>query len=298
MKTHFLTYADDRFGYRGGVFRERQKVLSEAALKHGADHAIMKSWDDMIKTDFYRENKASLDKNHFHNGYVFKPFIILDSFEKLPMGDVLFYHDCNPHALRTSIKPLVDVCVKNRGTLFMQWGDQNRNWVKRDAFVYMGCDTPRFHDAVSLQATWMLFQKTEWTLEFVREWLRFNRDERIGSIIQPDTCGLPPLTGFVENRADQAIISVLAEKHRLKTFFGQGAEANRDVNNFIRSIPRNPLERAYWYAVEIRRKIRRRKYVANYLAENKANYLRGDIPKEFREQAYLPPEKASVSEGA
>jgi hypothetical protein len=286
MKTYFLTYADDRFGYRGGVFRERQKVLSEAALKHGADVVIAQTRDDLIQTEFYREHRALLDKNHFHTGWGFKPVMILSALKKIQMGDILFYHDCNSHPLQTSMKPLVDLCVRNQGTVFMQWGDQNRNWVKRDAFVYMGCDTPAYHNAVSLQATWMLIQKREWTLQLVREWLAYNLDERIASVVKPDTCGLPQLPGFVENRGDQAILSVLAAKFGIRTFFGHGAGANKNVNNFMQTIPRNALEQVYWRAVEIRRKLRRKKYVANYLRQGKANYLKGDISKKWRDECY------------
>jgi hypothetical protein len=297
MKTYFLTYADDRFGYRGGVFRERQNTLSEAALKYGADVAVRKTWEDMVQTDFYRQNKAFLDKNHFHTGYAFKPFMILQTLETMQPNDVLFYHDCNPHPLTMSMKPLVDLCVRNRGTVFMQWGDQNRNWVKRDAFYYMNCDTPRYHNAVGLQASWMLIQKRDFTVGFVREWLKYNMDERIASYVKPDTCGLPPLEGFIENRGDQAIISVLVEKLKIRSFYGQGAEPNRNVNNFILSIPHNPWQAIYWKVVELRRKRRRRKHLEYYFGLNKVNYLRGDLPKHLRESPYLP-ETPPPSEGA
>ena len=38
-------------------------------------------------------------------------------------------------------------------------------------------------------------------------------------------CGLPDLPGFVENRGDQSILSLLAHKYRLHTFRGAGGQA-------------------------------------------------------------------------
>ena len=295
MKTYFLTYSDDRFGYRGGKFRARQEAMIESARKHGIEHFKSWTWEDLTETDFYREHKEYLDKNRFHNGAVFKPFIVLDLLEKIDTGDIVFYHDSGPNPITTSVQPLIDLCVKNRGTVFHQWGDHNRMWAKRDAFYYMNCDNPSVHEAVALQNTWFLLQKSNWSLQFAREWLHYNLDERIASYVKPDECGLPPLKDFVENRGDQAIFSLLATKFGIKSFYGRGAEENKSVNRFMQTIPKNPVDWAYWIAVEIRRKKRRQKYVADYIADNKINYLRADIPAIFRESCYTALPQAAAA---
>ncbi len=291
MKTYFLTYSDDRFGYRDGVFRERQLRLIEAArVKGGIQDFKTWTWDDLTRTQFYRENQAYLDKNRFHNGAAFKPYIILDLLQQIEEGDIVFYHDCGPRLIESSVMPMVDLCIRNGGSVFMQWGDHNRNWVKRDAFVYMGCDTKACHEAVSLQSTWLMLQKKPWTMSFTEDWLKYNLDERIASYVKPDTCGLPKLKDFVENRGDQSIFSVLAWKYKIKSFYGLGAEENRDVNRFMSAIPKNIVEEVYWKAKEYRRVMRRKKYVADYINDNKINYLRGDIAPAFRDYPYLVPE--------
>jgi hypothetical protein len=286
MKIYFLNYSDDRFNYKKRAFRQKQIALNESARRHHIEHIVAWTWEDMAATDFYRKNKAYLDKNRYHNGAVFKPYIILDLLERMDAGDVVFYHDCGPHPITRSIQPLVDLCLNNNGTVFHQWGDRNRNWTKRDAFVYMDCDTPQYHNAVALQNTWLLLQKSDLSLQFTREWLKYNLDERIASYVMPDTCGLPPLRGFLENRGDQSIVSNLAVKYGIKTFFGQGEARNRDVNEFMRAMPKNAFYKAAWAYVRLKRKLKRR----YKLATTGRDELCGVIPAEMRNFCYLTAE--------
>jgi hypothetical protein len=156
----------------------------------------------------------------------------------------------------------------------------------------MDCDTPKYHDAVALQNTWFLLQKSDFALQFAREWLKYNLDERIASYVMPDTCGLPPLKGFVENRGDQSIFSNLAVKYEIKTFFGEGWGANRNVNLFIPTIPKNAFQKAVRSVIEVRRKFRRR----NYLAKTPPDQLCGKIPQELRDHGYLGPQPQGPGE--
>lgn len=278
MKVYLLNYSDDRFMYKKGCFRNNQIALNKSANKNHIENILSWTWEDLCRTDFYKENKDYLNKNRYHNGAVFKPYIILNLLEHVDMGDIVFYYDCGPYLIKTSIQPLVDICIKNGGTLFHQYGDRNRNWTKRDAFVYMGCDSPKYYNAVALQNTWLFLQKNEINLQFTREWLKYNLDERIASYIMPDTCGLPPLKGFLENRGDQSIFSNLAVKYKIKTFFGRGGPKNRDINQFISAIPKNIFDEVFWAVKRIKIKIKR-KYL---LATANRDYLCGVIPPEMR----------------
>ena len=221
----------------------------------------------MAKTLFYTKHKNYLDKDRFHNGAAFKPYILLDLLDRLNDGDIVLYYDCGPYTIRMSLSPLVDLCIRNRGTVFHQWGDRNLNWTKRDAFVSMGCDTPQYHNAVALQNTWFLMEKNDFSVRFAKEWLQYNLDERIASYVMRDTCGRPPLRGFIENRGDQSIFTNLAIKYNLRTFFGLGGPYNKDINNFIASIPNTPSRALAWGArrmwVRLKRKLEfRRRYRA------------------------------------
>jgi hypothetical protein len=231
-----LNYADDRFGHKGAIFKRSQQAMSESALAHGIDSVVSWNWEMLASTTFYRDHREYLSQPYHLNGFVFKPYITLQTLEELNEGDILIYYDSGEggHRFDTSVKPLVEMCVANRGTLIHQWGETNQKWTKRDCFYFMGLDEPECHKATAMQATWFVLEKNAVTMEFVREYLRYTLDERIASYRNGRVCGLPDLPGFVENRGDQSVLSLLAHKYGLYTFRGAGGRANRVIGNFIR----------------------------------------------------------------
>lgn len=241
-----VNYADDRFGHKGAAFRRAQQALSESALKHGIDSVVSWNWEMLASTDFYREHKPYLDRPYHLNGFVFKPYLTLRILSELHEGDILIYYDSGDgsHLFETSVTPLVEMCVANGGTLIHQWGDANQKWTKRDCFYFMGLDTPEYHQATAMQATWFVLQKNAFTLKFAEEYLLYTLDERIASYDNARVCGLPDLPGFVEHRGDQSVLSLLAHKYRLKTFRGAGGHDNRVIGNFI-----------HWYTIKGRCRI-------------------------------------------
>lgn len=236
MDLYLLNYADDRFGHKGGRFLANQARLNESARKQGIKKIVSWTWPKLQDTNFYQENKTYLEKSRFDNGAVWKPFIVQQLLSEIQIGDIILYYDCGNYTINRSPKILTDLCIRNGGTLFHEWGEKNSKYTKRDAFVYMDCDTPKYHNAVALQNTWFLIQKSSFTEKFVDEWLRYNLDERIASYVKPNTCGLPDLVGFVENRGDQSIFTNLAIKYGVKSFRGAGGIQNRKIDNFIDSL--------------------------------------------------------------
>jgi len=237
-KLYLLNYADDRLGHKGAVFKESQRALNESARRHGIRHIVSWGWPDLASTEFYREHKEYLDRPYHLNGFVFKPYITLRLLEEIDYGDMVLYYDSGNggHVIDYPLEPLIRLCLENQGTVFHQWGEKNSKWTKRDCFVYMNCDEPRYHNAVHLQATWFVLQKTDFALKFAREWLGYTLDERIASYENRRVCGLPDLPEFCENRGDQSVFSNLAVKYRLPTFYGAGGPANRSIGNFVRSL--------------------------------------------------------------
>ncbi|MEM7770053.1 MAG: FkbM family methyltransferase [Cyanobacteria bacterium P01_A01_bin.37] len=255
MKLYLLNYADDRFGHKGGKFLRNQAKLNESARQQGIDDIVSWTWPKLAATSFYAENQEYLDKNRFENGAVWKPFIVQNLLREIEHGDIIFYYDCGSYEINRPVKILIDLCLRNKGTLFHEWGEKNSKFTKRDAFVYMGCDEPQYHNAVALQNTWFLLQKSALSEKFIDEWLQYNLDERIASYIKPNTCGLPNLMGFVENRGDQSIFSNLAVKYKIKTFRGASGIENRHVNNFIDALSLESRTQKFLQTIKLQTKL-------------------------------------------
>jgi hypothetical protein len=212
--------------------------MSESALSHGINAVESWNWEMLSSTPLYRDHRAYLERFYRLNGFVFKPYLITRTLEELNDGDILIYYDSGEkkafHRFDISVQPLVDMCVANGGTVISQWGDTNQMWTKRDCFYFMGLDEPEYHNATAMSATWLVFEKNAFTVDFVRECLHYTLDERIASHQNDRVCGLPDLPGFCEHRADQSVLSLLAHKYRLRTFRGVGGWENRRIGNFIR----------------------------------------------------------------
>jgi hypothetical protein len=231
-----LNYADDRFGHKGKVFKANQRAMSESALAHGVNAVISWDWEMLSNTECYRRNKNYFDQRYHLNGFVFKPLITAAAFRDINYGDIVIYYDSGDgnHLFDTNVSPLVEMCLRNNGTLIHQWGDSNIKWTKRDCFYFMGLDHRAAHNAIAMQATWFVMEKNEFTVSLAHEYLRYTLDGRVASYHNDRACGLPDLPGFVENRGDQSVLSLLAYKYQLRTFRGAGGRDNRVIGNFIR----------------------------------------------------------------
>lgn len=127
MKTILVTVSDDRFGWKGGKYKETQDRISEF-FKNSDFEIDLAMWDfEMVKeTEFYNEcivhgktlesdvlhplngslvlekgmvfpDKKLLDfLDPSHNGRVYKPLAIKKELDKLNDGDYLIYNDCSP----------------------------------------------------------------------------------------------------------------------------------------------------------------------------------------------------------
>ena len=86
---------------------------------------------------------------------------------------------------------------------------------KRDTFILMDCDTPPYTDTPHVLSGFILFKKSDFTIQFVDEWLAYVQDERIISD-NPNQCGYPNYPEFIEHRHDESIFSLLIKKHGLR----------------------------------------------------------------------------------
>jgi hypothetical protein len=244
MKVVLVTYSDDRFEHKGGVFSESQEAINATAKDFGVTDLSAWDFESLRKTNFYKENEEFLNKDRFENGVPWKAFIILDQLKRIQDGDIVLYSDCGPNPLAMHLGPLIELCMKSGGLLFAEWGDRNRNWTKRDAFHFMDCDKTEFHNHVAAQNTWIMIEKNHLTLSLVREWLAFNLDSRIASYVPASFSGLAELDGHTENRGDQSIFALLAIKHGFRSHPGTySGTYNKNINEFQRSLSLNRFEK-------------------------------------------------------
>ena len=225
MKKIYITFG-------GSVYDATTKKIVTDGPRLGADEVWV--YDDVWVTeqDFYRRN-AWLWNHHHKRGfgwYAWKPFIILDALSRLQDGDVVMYTDADTYPIADFSK-LYEIADKEGIMLFEANGQIHRNWCKRDCYIVMNQDDSKYYDVPHGVARFMLFKKGAWgPYQFLMEWLTYCVNER-ATTFDPSILGRPELEGFIEHRAEQAIMTNLAHKYGYKLYRGADEIGEKSSND-------------------------------------------------------------------
>lgn len=203
--------------YANAAFQKSQRLNSRTGISTaGFDDVISFSPGD-IAPAFRRRNKHIL-KHDKGNGYwLWKPYFILKSLEKLKEGDTLFYSDSGAH-FTTPVAPLIELLDTGGCDLIaFELQQIEKNFTKRDAFTLMNCDTPEYSDSRQRLAGFSLWRKSEFTMSLGTQYLEYAQDERLITDLE-NQCGKPNYPEFKHHRHDQSIFSLLTKKHGIKAY--------------------------------------------------------------------------------
>jgi len=175
---------------------------------------------DWVKSQpFYKDNINIFSYKKYFGYFLWKPYIILDALKRAETSNIL-YCDSNMvfkntpsfnYAFNESINKSNVFLVKHKNFI-------NKDWTKRDTFVYMGLDEKRYWDANQIWSVIMGFENNLENKYLLSEYLSYCRDERVLTELS-NQCGLENLDGFREHRWEQSIMSLLVEKHKIPTYY-------------------------------------------------------------------------------
>jgi hypothetical protein len=238
---HLVTYASEPlFSYTRGYvvdYKKQQDELNQLGLENGMIiHAYNDEW--LRSTDFYQENIEILSEPKGAGYWLWKPYIILKTLEKIPENDIVFYMDVDHYFIANTVDTSFVSLIKDHllrdvydptreapSQLFFLNSPHIRDNCKRDAYILTGCDSKRYWVPHTIHAGYQCWKNNFDSIKLAKEWLRFCRDKRIIT----DT---PSQLGeeYPEYRYhchDQAILSLLVAKYKLR-------HNHFDVNTFIR----------------------------------------------------------------
>lgn len=254
MKTILCTISDDRFGRKNSKYSETQDKIFhiiKANPQLGIDIMQMWKWEDIEKTDFYKENKVLLDNTDAsRNGRAYKPFIIKHALDNSKEGDYIIYNDCSPEIwnmsydskfqpIYFSLNVLHNLCKGNDDilTVFVKWdtkkiplhglGMHTHRYFTMDRCINkMGMQ--EYKDCFMGASGMWVIRNTPNTQAFVNEWLKWNLDAEcsaLGDPAIPDDYSYWTQESHSEfgkegykmgHRHDQSISSLLLNKRRAK----------------------------------------------------------------------------------
>lgn len=204
--------------FSGDFYHDTTQRIVEDAPKFGADKVLVYDdyWLTHCRPDFYRQNEWAW-KHHATRGFgwfIWKPFLMLDALSRVNDGDIVLFTDADTYPIQP-LNVLYDICAAQGGVMLFDaatcW---HRHWCKRDCFIIMGQDEPRYNGAQVQHAVarFFLFQKGPWLVnQFLMEWLAYVVNPLCNTFDK--SIYAPEYGEFKEHRCEQAVLTNLAHKY-------------------------------------------------------------------------------------
>lgn len=249
-------------------YAKRQKFQTYTAKRFGGFKKVVQFSDEDIKKDkaFYKKNLKILSVEKGNGFYLWKPYIILKTIESLKEDDVLMYCDVDTIFL-DDFKPVISTMLKNRlDIMVFDLPNKEYQYSKYNLCEALGLTSQDILTSNQRCASYHLWRKTEFSLNFLNEWLDLCSQY---DLICDDVTSYHPDYGdqFIFNLQDQSIFSLLSKKHAITSFRDPSNWGNTMKNEYTNS----PYPQLLYNAVSDSRKLWLLTYLLgkNYLAKLK-----------------------------
>ena len=230
MKKVLCSFGDKRYS-------KSLDLLEKSAKEVGnVQHFVRYMKEDLMTERFWIRNSFILNRPRGAGYWIWKPYIILKTMENLDYGDIVMYSDAAVEVIE-DLTPLFDMCPKvNNGKLFFRLAGhhKNRTWTKRDTFVLMGLDEPKYWDAYQTSASYHLWIKSDENIAYLKEYQKYLKDPRIVTD-DINLAGKANHLEFEDHRHDQSVLTILATKYNFELFRDPTQYGNKELELFNNS---------------------------------------------------------------
>jgi len=232
MKIKFLTFGAPTDDYHNAVNR-----ICGQAEKFDLFDNIIGFTEKHLEYDyeFWPKHKDFINSNPRGYGYwIWKPYIIKKTLESMNDGDILLYADCGcelNHGGKKKLLELIEL-TKQKHIIGTSAASTDISYTKMDLIKYL-----KMEDDIDLlvthqmAATTLIMVKNDLIMNFIDEYYsvcanNYNLIDDTPSI-ENNFCG------FIENRHDQSVFSLLAKKYKLinygldPTYWGCGFDSRQ-----------------------------------------------------------------------
>lgn len=244
MKIHLVSFVTDKkFGIEN-YYTESIDRLVNSAKKFGIENFHIYTPATLPVSKHVLNYMQTSDDPGF-GFYSWKPVIILDVLNKIEDGDVVLYHDAGrieyKYEFKNDINILVKEVIEKYNGIGVGLGPfKQKDWCKKDCFVYMNCNEEKYWNLNQLSANWSIWEKNSLSKEILELWQMYCFHPH-GIVTTYDTeSNLSDFDTFREHRWDQAILTNLIYKYHFDkknvSVLQQSLGWEKDINNFINSV--------------------------------------------------------------
>lgn len=202
-----INYADKNF-------ERNRKYNTKTAYIFGKVDKVIEYTPNDVDEDFKQKNKSIFKYKRGAGLWIWKPYIILKTLEKMNDGDYLFYCDAGVTFIN-KVQHLIDVFEKdNLDIMLFELPLRERQFTKKETFILMNYNN---FDQNQILSGYILLKKNSSSKEIIQKWLHYMCDEQIvsGNHFLND---IQEFEDYVAHREDQSILSILARKLNLPVY--------------------------------------------------------------------------------
>lgn len=224
-------------------YAKSKNKLAKSALKFGVDKIIF--FDELTLfqyKDFIFKNQFILRQKRGYGYWLWKPFIIntilnSDEFQK-EKDNILFYCDTGVEIIAP-----IEILTKNiqKSILTFYINHINLHYVKRIIYEKIEINTGLknltlkeeeilrdFQYANQIAGGYIFFKNDDFSRKFVKEWLSLCENPFL--IDDSPIPSIPEFDEFIDNRHDQAILSMIVKKYNIQTMIDPSQYAMKHEN--------------------------------------------------------------------
>ncbi|MDR1023603.1 MAG: hypothetical protein LBL94_10095 [Prevotellaceae bacterium] len=213
------------------LWRSLERIKKQAEDMHVYDQIYVYDEHD-LDIEFKKHFKDKLIPSRGFGYWVWKPQVILQALEKMNDGDILQYADAGCHLNKRGVKRLNEYfeMANTSGTGILAFQSKKpdderllkaldipeKQWTKGDVFDYFGVRSSKeIYESEQISAGILFVKKTEESVSIIREFLQVFYDDF--SLADDSPSKAPNFNGFIENRHDQSIFSIITKKYNILT---------------------------------------------------------------------------------
>lgn len=225
---YFLVYNDNTHN----IHMDR---LLKSVQEYGKEFEIIIFNRSDIDAEFMNKNKDILDLQRGSGYWLWKPYIINKTLEKIKDGDIIFYLDSKYYFLE-KFQGLYKDYMKNNDLLI--WKNKPnwpifymKNWCKMDVILKYNMFDKIFREHI--EDSWagaLVIKKSEKTIKFIQDWLDMSS---IYEDITDSESKNKNIVLFNEHRHDQSLLSILVHKNNIPLQFFENKYLQNVRNPFL-----------------------------------------------------------------
>jgi hypothetical protein len=197
-----------------GYEKVLERIQKEAAEFGLFDKIKGYQQKDLQHSEFWLAHKEYVKQPNFGN-WLWKPFLVLETLERMSYDDVLVYTDVGS-VISTSgqdrFKQYLYIIRQSPfGMLFFQSTNKEKMCTKMDVFHQMNMRHPRIMDTPQYNSKAFIIRKNEYSMKFVKEWYELSSKHYSWIDDSPSVMTNDPV--FQSHKGEHALFSILAKRH-------------------------------------------------------------------------------------